>query len=122
MTHLYIIQKIRLCFYIDDTILIRRSKAQVTAAVNITREPLSKLGFKINEEKSVLTPNQELLFLWFDIFTLRVKVNVPLVKCTNLKTLKRETLGNRQLKVWKLAALTGKLVATNVGNKWARIK
>ena len=99
----------------DDTILISLSKAEVTTAVNTTRELLIRLGFKLNEEKSVLLPKQELLFLGFNIYTLMVKVSVSTAKCTELTSLIQETLDNNRLKVWDLATLTGKLVATDRG-------
>ena len=122
MSHLRYNHNILLCFYIDDTIIIGRTPGEVIKAVRVTLELLDRLGFTINKEKSVLRPTQEIQFLGFTINTLLVRVDIPEKKCTELKDYISETLAATKLTVKDLAKLTGKLVATDPGNKWARIR
>lgn len=122
MSHLRENNNIMLCFYIDDTIIIGKTQAEVEKAVNTTLELLTRLGFTINVGKSVLVPTQEIQFLGFRIDTLRVRVDIPKKKREELTEFIRETLNNSTLTVRDLATLTGKLVATDPGNKWARIR
>ena len=122
MSHLRAENNILLCFYIDDTILIGRTQAEVRGAVRVTSELLTRLGFTINREKSVTEPTQQIQFLGFRINTVLIRVDIPISKGEELRELITSMLHKTNLTVRDLATLTGKLVATDPGNKWARIR
>lgn len=54
---------IRLIFYLDDTIIMGHSHAQVLAHRDFVMDLLRKLGFMINIEKSDLAPVKQFMFL-----------------------------------------------------------
>ena len=72
MSYLRTSHNILPCFCIDDTI-IGRTHAEMRQADNTTQEVLTKLGFTINKDKSILTPTQEQQFLEFRINTLLIR-------------------------------------------------
>lgn len=122
MSYLRTNNNILLCFYIDDTIIIGKTEGEVMGAVKTTLELLTRLGFTINMEKSVLAPTRELQFLGFRINTKLIRVDVPSTKCEEIRDYIVKVKEKPDLTIRDLATLTGKLVATDPGNKWARIK
>ena len=62
--------------YLDDTIIIGKTKAQTERAVKATTELLSKLGFIIHPDKSVLEPSHEVVFLGFKLNTLEMTITL----------------------------------------------
>lgn len=122
MSYLRTVHNILLCFYIDDTIIIGNTQREVERAVGLTLTTLDRLGFTVNLVKSVLQPTRELQFLGFRINTILLKVDLPRLKCGEITNFAREVLTEPRLKIKTLAGLIGKLVATDPGNKWAKIK
>ncbi|XP_029973330.1 uncharacterized protein LOC115407110 [Salarias fasciatus] len=76
-------QGIRLATYLDDWLLLARSREDAIAQTHILIKHLIDLGFMINSEKSVLSPVQKIIFLGLSLdsvsFTARLsaaRVNV----------------------------------------------
>ena len=110
-----------LCFYIDDTILIGDSPAEVTRAVNLTMQTLTSLGFTINVQKSALVPTQKLEFLGFEIDSSNLSVSIPKPKVEEISGLAKYLVNKRVVTVRAFSKLIGKFAATANGNDWAHV-
>lgn len=110
--------------YLDDILLIGRTKQDCLWSIRQTRLLLRRLGFLINEEKSVLTPSQEVKFLGFQYNTAKMIMYLPQDKkeniCKELRVLKTKT----HCKIRLFAKLIGKLVSAGplVQYSWVHIK
>jgi hypothetical protein len=63
--------------YIDDTILVTKSKDEAEKATRLTVDLFTDLGFTVHTEKSVFTPTQELEFLGFILNSQNLTVIFP---------------------------------------------
>lgn len=77
-------QGIRLVYYLDDVCILGSTKEEALQHTNRVMHHLEKLGFLINQEKSVLTPLQQQEFLGFSFNTKNMKISVPLKKIKKL--------------------------------------
>jgi len=62
-------QGIRVNCYMDDRLILGRSREECQEAVKVTLETLKMRGWQVNKEKSHLTPTQELDYLGFTVNT-----------------------------------------------------
>jgi len=62
-------QGIRVNCYMDDLLILGRSREECQEAVKVTLETLKMFGWQVNMDKSHLTPTQELDYLGFTINT-----------------------------------------------------
>lgn len=122
MSHLREVHGILLCFYIDDTIIIGETADEVSKGAKLTVMLLEKLGFTVNKEKSVIVPTRKLQFLGFNISTVDLTVTIPPDKCREIKASGEALLQAKRPTIRQLAAVVGKFVATDQGNRWARIR
>ena len=70
------------------------------------------LGFKINWEKSVLQPTQEVEYLGMQINSVSISVWLPKEKTQKLLSLSQEVFQTKKISLRDLASLVGKLQAT----------
>lgn len=106
---------IRLVFYLDDILIMGRSEEEARTATRKTSDMLKRLGFTINEKKSVMTPTQEITFLGMTLDSRTMKIAVPREKIKKLKAELTKVASATKIKMRKLAALAGLLTATAAG-------
>lgn len=63
--------------YLDDILIIGKSKIHCQSNIARTSELLESLGFILNKEKSSLTPSQQCKFLGFVYNTSKFRVELP---------------------------------------------
>lgn len=78
--------------FLDDTLVVGRTKEEAIQATNRLGDTLQKAGFFIHPEKSVLKPTQQIRFLGLNLDTTTMTVSLPPEKiqkaqklCKNLK-------------------------------------
>jgi ribonuclease HI len=105
-------QGIRVVAYLDDLLIMARTKQEALTHLNSLITCLQNHGFTINEKKSCLDPSQVIDYLGFRIDSKKMVLKLPNQKirglireCKKAKTLK-------VLPVRKLASLIGKIIAT----------
>ena len=103
---------IHIISYLDDFLIIGRTKEEVIQARDSTLIFLMQLGFTINLEKSVLNPTQEIEFLGMMINSLSMGVWLLVEKVKKLLEICREYLSQGKLTLRELASLIGKLYST----------
>jgi hypothetical protein len=101
-------QGVRISYYADDLFIMGRGEKECREAAEKTLQLLHELGFLINEEKSHLTPVQDLVHLGFRLNTRKNRLTVPGQKLQDLRVLARRCL-NRTPTARQMAALLGKL-------------
>ncbi|XP_071948906.1 uncharacterized protein [Antedon mediterranea] len=76
---------------------------------------LTKLGFSVHREKSVLRPTQQLEYLGFQLNSVSMSVSVTKAKISSIVGLCREFVFKKSGSIRAFASLIGKLVATFPG-------
>ena len=89
----------KVCYYIDDTLIIAASKAECSANVHKVIKLLGDLGFKINLKKSQLDPVTQLTYLGFILDSSTMTISLPedkiekiISKCSQLHQSKIATI------------------------------
>jgi hypothetical protein len=107
--------------YIDDTYLQGDSFTECQANAQATVQLLNRLGFLVNDKKSVLTPTHEITFLGFILNTTEMsvkltgeKVQKRILDCKKL--LRRKTVTIRQV-----AQVIGFLVSSIPGVQYGKL-
>ena len=103
---------IRVVAYLDDLLLMARTKEELLLHTASLRKCLQDHGFTINENKSCLTPSHVIDYLGFQINSRLMVMKLPRKK---LQSLIRECRKAKQLihlPVRKLASLIGKIIST----------
>lgn len=96
--------------YLDDFLLISKSKEKCSKNVRITIDVLENLGFIVNKEKSTLEPSKQIKFLGFNWNS--KKMSLKLTKDKKEKILLRaQKFDNKSFKIRELAEFVGTLVA-----------
>ena len=98
--------------YIDDTYLQGDSIKACNANVKATVEMLTKYGFVINPEKSVMSASQEIEFLGFVLNS--VEMTVAITKCKSDKKVQicKNFLKQKKTTIRELSCIIGNLVAS----------
>ena len=81
--------QIKVIIYIDDILIVARSKEEAIFSSDTTIFILENLGFTINLEKSVLTPCQQMEYLGVLIDSSSMTFKVPQEKMLKLRKLYR---------------------------------
>ncbi|KAI8516362.1 hypothetical protein Bbelb_049430 [Branchiostoma belcheri] len=103
----------RLVVYLDDILVIGRSREACREALWAAIELLSGLGFVPNLEKSVLEPSQRITFLGSGIDTTQMVTFLPESKVLELQQLAHDVLtADRGMSARELASVIGRLQAT----------
>ena len=97
--------------FVDDSYLQGNTKPECEDNVQATICLLKKLGFTINEEKSILIPTQAIEFLGFIISSLDMTMELNERKITDIKKKISELLSSENVTVRDLASLIGTLVS-----------
>jgi hypothetical protein len=95
--------------YIDDLLILGRTKAECEAAVRATLELLDSLGVIINWEKSCLTPSQQITYLGFEINSAEMTIKAPSNKIKNTKKELKKFLKADQISARETASILGKI-------------
>ena len=102
-------QGLQVFIYLDDILLVGRSKDLVQRQLHIMLEDLDTAGMGLNSKKSVLTPCQQVNHLGF---TIDLKKGLLMVPPEKLKTVRKELgklLTNSALSCRKMAAILGQV-------------
>lgn len=103
---------IRFVFYLDDICILTRMKEEMKIHASRMISHLQELGFLINEEKSILVPQQVQSFLGFQFNSKEMTIQVPQVKIQKLNTRIRQLLSdNKQRSCRWIASLIRKVTA-----------
>ena len=97
--------------YIDDTLLVAHSSAELVKSINTTSQLLTELGFSIHPEKSIFTPVQRIEFLGVIIDSNEMRVKLPQVKKEDIKLVCNQLKDTLFPKIRLVATVIGKLVA-----------
>ena len=95
--------------YIDDFILFAHSPEELTENATTAIQLLQQLGFRINWEKSQLTPSQEIEFLGVDWDLRKRTLSVPVAKRNEIVSKCSEALQRKVMTRRQLEQLLGKL-------------
>ena len=104
--------------YLDDILLISKSKQDCLVNISVTKETLESLGFIINWEKSCLNPSQEQKFLGFLYNSVTMKVELPLEKKEKILKLTQEFNLKTQCRIRNLTQCIGILVSACPGVRY----
>jgi hypothetical protein len=72
---------VRCLIYLDDLLLVGRTRREACTAVRKAQALLEALGWIINIEKSVLVPTQQIRYLGLLVDTVRMQIIAPPDKC-----------------------------------------
>ena len=97
--------------YIDDLWLVADSFENCASNVTQTMHLLTKLGFLINYEKSVLEPKYEIQYLGFIFNSRRMIISLPESKRSNLIISLRNFVSQEEHSIRDLAKIIGRLIA-----------
>jgi len=102
---------IRLTAYLDDLLIIAKSKIETELHTKLVREKLSSLGFLIKEAKSNLVPTQVIEHLGFQINSKDMTLSVPKHKVRDIRREARKILSKGAATLRSLSAFIGKAMA-----------
>ena len=101
--------------YLDDSYLQGDSYSGCLRNITATTGLLTALGFKINHEKSVLTPTQTIKFLGFLLDSVQMVISLTAERKVRILAVCKSLLGNNLLKICDVASGIGSLVAALPG-------
>ena len=105
--------------YIDDSLVVSRTKAECVDNIHETVQLLDSLGLIVHLEKSVLRPTKCIKFLGFWIDSVEMKITLTNEKAKAIVLLGNEILQKELVVIRKLAQLIGNLVASELGVNYA---
>ena len=104
-------RKIDCVYYLDDSVIMAKSRHECTLNTEFAMDILSNAGFYIHYEKSVLKPTQRLTFLGFVIDSKDMSIYLPDSKIDKLKSCVHELLSCSSVTVERLSQVIGFLVS-----------
>lgn len=104
----------RLIAYLDDLLIIGKSKKEAEKAYLQTKALLESLGFVVNLEKSQALGTQTIEFLGFIINSARMTFKLPQTKVQEIRKECRQALREEKLTVRRLAHIVGTLSAARL--------
>ena len=105
--------------YLDDTLLVAKSYVMADQHGLEAAQLFTKLGFHINQKKSAVVPRQSVEYLGFTIDSTNMTVKLTDRKALKIHALLLDFKEKQAYTIRQVAALIGKLVATEPGNPWA---
>ena len=105
--------------YIDDSLVVSRTKAECVDNIHETVQLLDSLGLTVHPEKSVLRPTKCIKFLGFWIDSVEMKITLTNEKAKAIVLLVNKILQKELVVIRKLAQLIGNLVASELGVNYA---
>ena len=109
---------IRITHYLDDILICSETIGRAIRDRDKTMDLLSSLGFKINLEKSSLSPSQKISHLGYLWDSVNMWVSLPPEKLIKIKVMARRILSN-PCSIRSYAALLGLLVSSHSGYRFA---
>lgn len=111
-----VIRLLRLCglvnvVYLDDLLLLGQSYRECIENISITKKFLLSLGFKINFEKSVMSPATSCQFLGYIINSDYMTISLPTEKQSNIKNEIQHFTRIKRCKIRRFARLLGLLIS-----------
>ena len=104
---------IRLIAYLDDFLLIGKTKNQAEESFQKTKTLMESLGFVINEDKSQSKATQKIKFLGFSIDSMDMMFRLTATGVKQIKKCK-QAMESNQVTLRELAHIVGVLVATQL--------
>ena len=101
--------------YIDDSALLAQTRTLCQNNVQATVHLLDELGFTVHPEKSMLYPQQTLVYLGFILNSRDMTVRLTPEKVAKIKNHCSDILGRSKVSIRLFATLIGTLVATEPG-------
>lgn len=98
--------------YIDDSLLLGDTIQECNENITETVNMFTKLGFIINEEKSVLKPQKKILFLGFWIDSENMIVTLPTEKVEKLKKEITHLLKQKCTTIREVSKILGLIIST----------
>ena len=95
--------------YIDDSFIIAETRVECLRAVNELKASFERLGFRINEKKSVLQPTHVLKFLGYLLNSSTMTVSPTQDKIEKVVGSVQELLNCRRIKIRRVASVLGLL-------------
>lgn len=101
-------EKGKQCFYyLDDVFISVTSPEKCRDTTLSVRDTLQSLGFKIQEEKSQMSPGRIMKFLGFIIDSIGMKVYLPTDKVQKMQTLCKKILKREKNYIYQVASAVG---------------
>lgn len=97
--------------YLDDLLLLGNSYSNCINNIEVTISLLTALGFKINQEKSKLSPSTSVKFLGYIIDSHSMKITLPKEKRMLIKAELQKFTKLKSCKIRKFARLVGLLIS-----------
>ena len=107
--------------YLDDSFLLAENYEDCLTNVQETLTLLTKLGFIIHTEKSLLQPAQIIEHLGFVFNSLDMTVRVNLVKITKFRQSAKNILSKKKLTIREVAQLIGTMVSCFTGVEYGQL-
>ena len=98
---------VRLVHYLDDWGIFGSSERELRKHLDFARKVFSSLGLLINEEKSILIPNDRMEFLGLMVDTRRAKFEIPKDKRELTARLSEELLKDKRTSIRRVAKFLG---------------
>ncbi|KAJ8967700.1 hypothetical protein NQ317_004200 [Molorchus minor] len=110
--------------YLDDFIIITKSKNECRNNIKDVKNLLHKLGFTLNLEKSDLLPKQKITHLGFELNSLKMTIRLPEKRIENILSRLTVFRQKRKCKIRDFAKIIGILIATKPAVKygWLHLK
>lgn len=109
--------------YLDDLLLVHKDKDTLREQTKEALELLKRLGWSINEEKTIAEPQRELEHLGFSINFERLVLSIPKRKRLQVKKVTKELIRKAKMdsiSCRDVARLTGMLQALTPGYQFAK--
>ena len=104
------------CFgYIDDTFIMGETYEQCRMTVQLLKQQLIELGFKIHEQKNAMEPTRELTFLGYVIDTANMQVKPTKGKIEKFEGVAGNILKEKCSTIRQVASLIGLMVDYSKG-------
>lgn len=100
---------VRLIVYLDDFLVAHQNKQTLVSHVNIVLQLLEKLGWQINYQKSIITPQRRLEYLGILWDTWQNEKSLPTKKVTKILGMVNTMLHQGQSNLKNLEVLVGML-------------
>lgn len=107
--------------YIDDSLICHHSRQGCFTAITETIAVLTRLGFFINEEKSVLTPTQRIEYLGNVIDSVSMTVSLPVRRMDTIFKSCQALFSKSWERIREVARVTGLLVAATPAVELGRL-
>ena len=100
--------------YIDDSYLQGDSYSECLHNIHATKELFRSLGFVVNDEKSVIKPTNEIVFLGFKLNSINMTIGVTEEKIKKFNKLFKQFSMEKTYTIRQVAELVGVLVSLSI--------